>query len=36
MMIYPMRKHSIADDAAQLHLYKSMFEFWHRNFELGD
>jgi dipeptidyl-peptidase-4 len=36
MMIYPMRKHSIADDAAQLHLYKTMFEFWHRNFELGD
>jgi dipeptidyl-peptidase-4 len=36
MMIYPMRKHSIADDAAQLHLYKTMVEFWHRNFELGD
>jgi dipeptidyl-peptidase-4 len=36
MMVYPMRKHSIADDAAQLHLYKTMYEFWQRNFELGD
>jgi dipeptidyl-peptidase-4 len=36
MMIYPMRKHGIEDDAAQLHLYKTMFEFWQRNFELGD
>jgi len=36
MMIYPMRKHGIADDAAQLHVYKTMFEFWQRNFELGD
>ena len=36
MMIYPMRKHGIADDAAQLHVYKTMYEFWQRNFELGD
>lgn len=36
MMIYPMRKHSIEDDAAQLHVYKTMLEFWKRNFELGD
>jgi len=36
MMIYPMRKHGIADDAAQLHVYKTMLEFWQRNFELGD
>jgi dipeptidyl-peptidase-4 len=36
MMIYPMRKHGISDDAAQLHVYKSMFEFWQRNFNLGD
>ncbi len=36
MMIYPMRKHGIADDAAQLHLYKSMLEFWQRNLALGD
>ncbi|MGI9263109.1 MAG: DPP IV N-terminal domain-containing protein [Woeseiaceae bacterium] len=36
MMIYPMRKHGISDDAAQLHVYKSMHEFWQRNFELGD
>jgi dipeptidyl-peptidase-4 len=36
MMIYPMRKHGISDDAAQLHVYKSMYEFWQRNLELGD
>lgn len=36
MMIYPMRKHGISDDAAQLHVYKSMHEFWRRNFQLGD
>ena len=36
MMIYPMRKHSIDDDAAQLHVYKTMYEFWRRNLELGD
>jgi dipeptidyl-peptidase-4 len=28
MMIYPMRKHPIADDAAQKHLYRTMIEFW--------
>ena len=36
MMIYPMRKHGISDDAAQFHVYKTMFEFWQRNFDLGD
>ena len=36
MMIYPMRKHGISDDAAQHHVYKSMFEFWQRNLGLGD
>lgn len=36
MMIYPMRKHGISDDAAQLHVYKSMYEFWQRNLSLGD
>lgn len=36
MMIYPMRKHGISDDAAQLHLYKTMLEFWNRNLGLGD
>lgn len=36
MMIYPMRKHGISDDAAQLHVYKTMYEFWQRNLQLGD
>jgi len=36
MMVYPMRKHGISDDAAQAHVYKSMLEFWQRNFRLGD
>ena len=36
MMIYPMRKHGIEDDAAQLHVYRTMYEFWQRNFGLGD
>jgi dipeptidyl-peptidase-4 len=36
MMIYPMRKHGISDDAAQLHVYKSMYEFWQRNLGVGD
>ncbi|MFT5500421.1 MAG: dipeptidyl-peptidase-4 [Woeseiaceae bacterium] len=36
MMIYPMRKHGISDDAAQAHVYKSMLEFWQRNFKLVD
>jgi dipeptidyl-peptidase-4 len=31
MMIYPMRKHGIRDDAAQRHLYTTMLEFWRRN-----
>jgi dipeptidyl-peptidase-4 len=31
MMIYPMRKHGITDDAAQKHLYAKMLEFWDRN-----
>jgi dipeptidyl-peptidase-4 len=36
MMIYPMRKHGISDDAAQAHVYKSMLEFWQRYLDLGD
>jgi len=36
MMIYPMRKHGISDDAAQAHVFRSMLEFWQRNFSLGD
>ena len=36
MMIYPMRKHGISDSAAQQHIYRSMFEFWERNFRLDD
>ena len=36
MMIYPMRKHGISDDAAQRHVYTSMYEFWERQFGLGD
>jgi len=36
MMIYPMRKHGISDDAAQLHVFRSMYEFWERNLGLGD
>ena len=31
MMIYPMRKHDMRDDAAQKHLYRTMLEFWKRN-----
>lgn len=34
MMIYPMRKHGISDDEAQAHLYRSMREFWRREFGL--
>lgn len=30
-MIYPMRKHDIADRAARMHLYRTMLEFWKRN-----
>lgn len=36
MMIYPMRKHGISDDAAQAHVYKTMLEFWQRNLNLAD
>lgn len=36
MLIYPMRKHGISDDAAQAHVYKSMLEFWQKNLALGD
>ena len=36
MMVYPMRKHGISDDAAQLHVFKTMYEFWQRNLGLGD
>jgi dipeptidyl-peptidase-4 len=28
MMIYPMRKHGIADTPARIHLFKKMVEFW--------
>jgi dipeptidyl-peptidase-4 len=31
MMIYPMRKHGISDDAAQRHIYETMLEFWERS-----
>jgi hypothetical protein len=31
MMAYPMRKHGISDDAAQLHLYRLMLDFWKAN-----
>ncbi len=30
MMFYPMRKHGISDDAARIHLYNKMREFWKR------
>ncbi len=29
MMIYPMRKHTIKDNPARIHLYTKMREFWH-------
>lgn len=32
LMIYPMRKHGIADRAARVHLYTKMLEFWEKNF----
>jgi len=35
MMIYPMRKHDIRDDAAQKHLYATMRDFWHRRLADG-
>jgi dipeptidyl-peptidase-4 len=31
MMIYPMRKHGIADPPARIHLYNRMLEFWTKN-----
>jgi dipeptidyl-peptidase-4 len=31
LMIYPTRKHSIGDDPARIHLYKTMLEFWQKN-----
>jgi len=31
LMIYPMRKHGIDDDPAQIHLYNTMLEFWTKN-----
>ena len=30
-MVYPMRKHSIDDTPAKIHLYKTMLEFWKKN-----
>ncbi|HUI63624.1 MAG TPA: S9 family peptidase [Bacteroidota bacterium] len=30
VMIYPMRKHTIDDGPARIHLYKTMLEFWSR------
>ena len=31
MMSYPMRKHGISDEAATLHLYRLMLDFWKAN-----
>jgi dipeptidyl-peptidase-4 len=31
MMVYPMRKHTIDDPPARIHLYNTMVEFWRRN-----
>jgi len=31
MMSYPMRKHGISDEAATLHLYRLMLDFWKTN-----
>jgi dipeptidyl-peptidase-4 len=31
LMIYPMRKHGIADRSARVHLYTKMLEFWEKN-----
>jgi len=30
-MVYPWRKHGIRDDAARIHLYSMMLDFWKRN-----
>jgi dipeptidyl-peptidase-4 len=35
LMIYPMRKHGISDDPAQIHLFNTMLEFWTKNFGVG-
>ncbi len=31
MMVYPMRKHGIADPPARINLFNKMVEFWTRN-----
>jgi dipeptidyl aminopeptidase/acylaminoacyl peptidase len=31
MMGYPKRKHGISDEAATLHLYRLMLDFWKAN-----
>jgi dipeptidyl-peptidase-4 len=31
MMVYPMRKHTIDDPPARIHLYTTMLEFWKKN-----
>jgi dipeptidyl aminopeptidase/acylaminoacyl peptidase len=31
MMAYPMRKHGMDDQAATLHLYRLMLDFWKEN-----
>lgn len=31
LMMYPMRKHGIADPPARIHLYNLMFDFWKKN-----
>jgi hypothetical protein len=30
-MVYPMRKHGIADRPATIHLYRTMRVFWQKN-----
>ena len=31
LMVYPLRKHTIDDRPARIHLYEKMLEFWNRN-----
>jgi len=31
LMVYPMRKHTIDDPPARIHLFRTMLEFWKRN-----
>lgn len=31
LMVYPMRKHGIADAPARIHLYNAMVDFWKKN-----